>query len=109
MPLSTKLSEKTQSVIVLCAGDRYELDKEIISQCQMISVPTVAVTIADGNTLIKLLSPDAKVEVSIDNITTDFVTISEETPLGKCMKLSIFNHLCHITHDYMIIFIINPT
>ena len=80
VPLSNILSEKTLAVILLCVGDCYELNKEIISQCQMISRPIVVVTIADGTTLIKLLSPDEKVEISIANVSRNVLILSEDAP-----------------------------
>ena len=65
--LSNMLLEKTLAVILVCAGDIYELSKKTLSQCQNVCVPTIAVTLADGETLIsQLQSSNIKMEVQID-------------------------------------------
>ena len=65
-PLSNKLSEKTLAVIIVCAGDLYELSKKTISQCQKICFPTIAVSLTDGKSLTsQLQSSNIKMEIDI--------------------------------------------
>ena len=89
-PISTQLSEKTLAVIVVCDGNRYELNKKIISQCQQISVPTVAVTIADGNSLMSFLkSFNFKLEISIENIPVEIANESEANEQGSEQEIKL--------------------
>lgn len=77
------LSPQTLAVIVINGNQIYELDEKVVSECRQSSIPTIAVTSSDGNSLMELLSLGTKVEVQIETIPIEGDTDYERLK-GKC-------------------------
>ena len=86
----------------MCDGNRYELNKKTISQCQKISVPTVAVTIVDGNSLMSFLkTSNFQWNISIENIPVEIVNETKANEQGNDPNVTFhaINNDFNVNHD----------